>query len=133
MEFTGGGSFGEIRATHNKVAGVSDYLIDLPATCYGCTFEGNLVAAGNTTTSVFGTLQNSVLSENYPVTVHNVANSTQFDRTAGTLQIASSGDTACNVAAEGTMRYLHGGGGTNGAFQVCEWHSPSRTYAWITH
>jgi len=130
--FGGSGSFGDIILANNKTASVTNYMIDLPTTCYNCTFQANVVEQGNTAVSQFGVLQDSFLSENYPFTVGKVINSTVINRALGTLQISSAASTAaCSSVAEGTMRYLPGSGSRNGSFQICQLQAG--TYSWVTH
>lgn len=130
--FGGQGSFGDIVLTNNKTDGVTNYLIDLPTTCFDCTFQGNVVAQGNPTVSQFGTLQNSTLSEAYPFTVQHIASAAIFNRTTGTLQLASGLTTvACSSANEGTMGYVPGSGSQNGRFLICQ--RVSGNYTWTVH
>ncbi len=130
--FTGGGSFGDVSLTNNKTAGVSNYLINLPTTCYDCTFQGNNVNQGDPTVAVIGKLVNSHVSENYPFTVGSSTNSEVFNRRTGSWQLSgSSVQPACNASLEGTMWYRKGGNGVNGVFQLCQ--MVSSRYQWITH
>ncbi len=131
FNFTGGGSFGDIALTNNKSAGVSKYMINLPSTCYDCTIQGNNVQQGDHAVSSIGTLENSYVSENYPVTVQTVINSHLFDRLHGTVQVSSGALPACSSANEGTIGYLKGSGKGNGSLQVCQYFSGN--YRWIAH
>ncbi len=132
FNFTGGGAFGDVSLTNNKSAGVSKYLIYMPTACYDCNFEGNVVQQGDGATTVFGTLLNSSVSENYSFTVQHVISSNVFNRSAGTLQLSSSlSGAACNATTEGTMRYLSGASTGTGVFQICQ--SRAGSFSWITH
>lgn len=132
FEFSGGGSFGDIALTNNKSGGVSKYMIHLPSTCYDCTFQGNSIAQSDSNVSVFGTLSNSQVSENYPFSYGNTVNSYVMNRTSGALQIGSSSTSvSCSSALEGTMQYLKGSGNTNGIFRICQ--RVSGAYAWVAH
>ncbi len=132
FNFSGGGSYGDISITNNKADGPTPYLIYLPTACYNCKFENNAVAQGSNTSSVFGTLRNSRLSENYPFTVGAALDSFIEDRTHGTFQLSSAAASAsCAASNEGTMQYLKGGNGADGVFRICQLRSGS--YTWVTH
>ncbi len=67
FDFTGGGSFGDVSLTNNKTAGVSHYMMNLPTSCFDCTFQGNNVNQGDPTTTVLGSLVNSHLVGELPI------------------------------------------------------------------
>jgi hypothetical protein len=128
FNFTGGGSFGDISLTNNKSSGVSHYMINLPTTCFDCTFQGNNILAGDSAVSSFGTLSNSYVSESYPFTVTQSVNSYVFNRAAGAVQIGSTGSQpACSASAEGTLWYAKG----VGTLELCEIQSGK--YTWVKH
>lgn len=128
FNFTGEGSFGNISLTNNKSAGVSKYLINLPTRCFDCTFQGNNIQQADSATSVFGSLLNSFLSENYPYSVTSVTGTVVNDRVHGSIQIGSSNaPPACNVTSEGTLWYAKGAG----ALKLCQF-TPGG-YVWVTH
>jgi hypothetical protein len=130
--FTGGGSFGDISLTNNKSSGVRRYMIDLPTTCYDCTFQGNNILAGDSAVSSFGTLSNSYVSESYPFTIARVVNSYVFNRTAGAPQIGSTGrQPVCSASTEGTLWYEKGTADRDGSFQICQLQS--HKYIWMRH
>ena len=129
----GGGSFGDISITNSKADGPSTYLINLPTSCTNCTFQANSVGQGHATASLFGTLRNSHVSENYPFTVGTAINSFIEDRTSGIFQLGSPTGSAVACAAnnEGAMQYLKGGNGSDGLFRICQYRSGN--FNWVTH